>query len=245
MTDRGYELSAQFYDLFDRKPNINFYYFYASQAGESLDIGAGTGRIAVPLAELGCRLVCVEPSEAMRTQLQQKLDQQPALLERISIVPTDADSFKLNKTFPLAMMSGSFRHFLTDDERLRVLANISNHLKPGGTLVFDVSLGMMKDTPLSPAGEVQFEGGEIRRSLSTRVLPEGILQVTFVFETYRGGKMVERIVQGAVQGIITRQQITKLLQETGLTVVNEYADYDFRPYEEGDNILMVEASKIN
>jgi len=23
MTDRGYELSAQFYDLFDRKPNIN------------------------------------------------------------------------------------------------------------------------------------------------------------------------------------------------------------------------------
>jgi len=83
MTDRGYELSAQFYDLFDRKPNINFYYFYASQAGESLDIGAGTGRIAVPLAELGCRLFCVEPSEAMRTQLEQKLEQQPSLLERI------------------------------------------------------------------------------------------------------------------------------------------------------------------
>ncbi|MEM5774989.1 MAG: class I SAM-dependent methyltransferase, partial [Anaerolineaceae bacterium] len=144
MTDRGYELSAQFYDLFDGKPNINFYYFYASQAGESLDIGAGTGRIAVPLAELGCRLVCVEPSDAMRAQLQQKLDQQPALQERISIIPTDASSFKLGKTFPLAMMSGSFRHFLTDEERRNALANISAHLKPGGTLVFDVSMGMMK-----------------------------------------------------------------------------------------------------
>lgn len=245
MTDRGYELSAQFYDLFDRKPNINFYYFYASQAGESLDIGAGTGRIAIPLAELGCRLVCVEPSEAMRTQLEQKLDQQPELQERISIVPTDAASFKLGKTFPLAIMSGSFRHFLTDEERLKALANVSSHLKPGGTLVFDVSLGMMKDTPLSPAGEVKIDGNEVRRSISTRVLPEGFLQVTFVFETYQGGRMVERIVQGAVQGIITREQIGKLLQETGFTVVNEYSDYDFRPYEEGNHLLMIEACKTN
>ncbi len=245
MTDRGYELSAQFYDLFDRKPNINFYYFYASQAGESLDIGAGTGRIAVPLAELGCRLVCVEPSEAMRTQLQLKLDQQPSLQEHISIVPTDAASFRLGKTFPLAMMSGSFRHFLTDEERRNALANVSSHLKPGGRLVFDVSLGMMKDSPLSPAGEVQIENGEVRRSWSTRVLPEGTLQVTFVFETYQNGKMVERIVQGAVQGIITRERIHQLLQENGLTVVNEYADYDFRPYEEGNDLLMIEAVKQN
>lgn len=245
MTDRGYELSAQFYDLFDLKQNINFFYFYASQAGEALDIGAGTGRIAIPLAELGCRLVCVEPSEAMRVQLEQKLAQQPALLERIQIVPSDASSFKLTHTYPLAMLSGSFRHFLTDEERLSALQNIAAHLKPGGSLVFDISLGMMQDQPLSSAGVVELEDGEVRRRLATKLLPEGTLQVTLVFETYRDGKMVERIVQGSVQGIVNRQQVHRLLEEAGFAVVEEYADYDFRPYEEGDPLLMIEARKAN
>lgn len=245
MTDRGYELSAQFYDLFDLKQNINFFYFYASQAGEALDIGAGTGRIAIPLAELGCRLVCVEPSGAMREQLEHKLEQQPELRERITIEPTDAASFKLAHTYPLAMLSGSFRHFLNDSERLQVLQNIAAHLKPGGSLVFDVSLGMMSDQPLASAGKVQLEDGEIHRRLATKVLPEGTLQVTLVFETYRNGKMVERIVQGSIQGIVDRPQIHRLLAEAGFSVENEYADYDFRPYEEGDPILMIEARKVN
>ncbi len=243
MTDRGYELSAQFYDLFDSKKNINYFYFFASQAGEALDIGAGTGRIAVPLAELGCRLVCVEPSEAMRTQLLHKLSQQRGLLERITIVPTDAASFSLGRNFPLAMLSGSFRHFLSDQERKRVLENVAAHLKPGGTLVFDISLGMMKDTPLAEAGSVQVGDKQVRRLISTKVLPEGILQVTLVFETYSGEQMVERIVQGSVQGIVTRQQVHTLLQETGFEVVNEYSDYDFHPYEEGCDILMIEARR--
>jgi SAM-dependent methyltransferase len=246
MTDRGYELSAQFYDLFDLKQNINFFYFYASQAGEILDIGAGTGRIAIPLAELGCRMVCVEPSEAMREQLEQKVAQQPVTVqERILIEPADAASFKLGRTYPLAILSGSFRHFLNDEERLLALKNIAAHLKPGGSLVFDISLGMMQDQPLSPAGVVNLPDGEIRRRVATKVLPEGTLQVTLVFETYRNDKMVERIVQGSIQGIVNREGIRNLLAQAGFEVIEEYADYDFRPYEEGEPLLMVEARKVN
>ncbi|GAH96544.1 unnamed protein product, partial [marine sediment metagenome] len=32
------------------------------EAGEILDIGAGTGRIAIPLAEKGIKVFCIEPS---------------------------------------------------------------------------------------------------------------------------------------------------------------------------------------
>lgn len=51
MLRRGYEKSAHLYDIFDAKDNIDFFAHYASDAGEILDVGAGTGRIAVPMPE--------------------------------------------------------------------------------------------------------------------------------------------------------------------------------------------------
>ena len=62
----GYERSAHLYDLFDTKPNVAFFACYAREAGDVLDIGAGTGRIAIPVAEQGVKVYAVEPSPAMR-----------------------------------------------------------------------------------------------------------------------------------------------------------------------------------
>jgi SAM-dependent methyltransferase len=69
----GYERSAHLYDLFDAKPNVAFFGRYAREAGEVLDIGAGTGRIAIPLAGQGIRVYSVEPSPAMRGVFENKL----------------------------------------------------------------------------------------------------------------------------------------------------------------------------
>jgi len=44
----AYEKAAHFYDLFDAKENIEFFFHYASEAGEILDIGAGSGGIHLP-----------------------------------------------------------------------------------------------------------------------------------------------------------------------------------------------------
>lgn len=46
--DRGYEKCAHLYHLFDAKENIEFFFHYASEAGQILDIGAGTGCIVIP-----------------------------------------------------------------------------------------------------------------------------------------------------------------------------------------------------
>ena len=41
----GYEAAAPFYDLFERKNNLDFFGEYAALGAEALDIGAGTGRL--------------------------------------------------------------------------------------------------------------------------------------------------------------------------------------------------------
>ena len=108
----GYEKAAHLYDLFDCKENIEFFYHYARQVSEILDIGAGTGRVAIPLAERGVNVFCVEPSPAMRHEFKKKLALRPELKKRITLVAADASSFRFERKFPAAFLSGCFDHFL-------------------------------------------------------------------------------------------------------------------------------------
>ena len=240
--DRGYEKAAPFYDLFDNKDNIAFFSHYATKAGEILDIGAGTGRIAVPLAERGACVIAVEPSPAMRTQFRKKLDAHPELQDRVTLIAGTAASFRLDRSVPAAFLSGGFDHFLDPAERLSSLENIGRHLQVGGPFVFDVFLGLMKDSPLTSAGEVKTEDQIIRRFVGSKILPDRRIEVTLVFETYQNGALRDCIKQRSWSGITDRNEIHRLLTQTGFVVKQEYSDYQFTPYQEGDPLLIIETS---
>jgi SAM-dependent methyltransferase len=245
MSERsGYERSAHLYDLFDTKPNVAFFGRYAQEAGVVLDVGAGTGRIAIPLTRQGVKVYAVEPSPAMRREFENKLHKDPGLRERITLVAGDARSFVLERTFPAAFISGGFDHLLDDEERLEALKNISRHLMPGGYLVFDVFLGLMGDSPLSPAGVVRVGGREIRRLVGGRVLPEQRKETRLVFEVYQDGVLVERIEERSLVGITSREEIHRLLKLAGLMVRHEWGSYDWEPFDERDTLLIVEAVKL-
>lgn len=239
----GYERSAHLYDLFDSKENIDFFGHYAAHAEEILDVGAGTGRIAIPLARRGYTLCCVEPSPAMRAEFERKLAEEPGLKRRITLVEGDATSFDLDRVLSAAFLSGSFDHFLDDEERLSALRNLNQHLSLGGVLVFDVFLGLMDDAPLSPVGKVLTSAGEIRRFVGGRTLPGGKKETLLVFEVYEQGTLVERIEERSLVGITRRPAIHELLERTGFQVRQEWGDYDFTPYQTGASLLIVEAIK--
>ncbi len=241
--DAGYEKCAHLYDLFDAEENIRLFLHYGLEAGEILDIGAGTGRIALPLAEEGVKVFCVEPSPAMRRQFEKKLEGHPELAENIQLIAGDASSFDFNRTFPAAMLSGCFDHFLDDDERLCSLLNIARHLEPGGKLVFDVGLGYMKDSPLSAAGSVTRGNKEYRRFVGSKLLPNDRMEWLLAFEIYQSGKLTERIEQVSLAGVIDRPRLHGLLKEAGFEITAEFGDYDFKTFEEGDKILVMEAVK--
>jgi len=242
--DRGYEKVAHLYDLFDRKDNIEFFFRYAAAAGEILDIGAGTGRIAIPLAERRIVVYCVEPSPAMRREFEMKLSQRPHLGQRITPIVGDGRSFGLGRAFPAAFLSGSFDHLLDDDERLSSLRNVALHLVTDGKLVSDVFLGLMRDSPLSPAGRAQVGDREYRRSVATRLLPNQTQETHLVFETYQCGKLVERLEERGRVGIISGRELHRPLAQAGFRVTGEFSDYDFTEFQEGSSLLIVEAEAV-
>ena len=210
---------------------------------EVLDIGAGTGRIALPLAKRGVKVVCIEPSPAMRRVFETKLAQQPDLSTHIHLVAGRANSFTLGRTSSAAFLSGSFDHFLDDAERISSLANIARHLDSKGTLVFDVFLGLMSDSPLSLAGRVKVGCREYRRFVGGTILTGHKKETHLVFQTYEHGRLIERIEEISLVGITTRPGIHRVLEKSGFTVREEWGDYDFSPYQEGDSLLIVEAVK--
>lgn len=236
----GYEKSAHLYDLFDSKENVGFFLSYAADFAQILDVGAGTGRIAIPIAEQGAQVVWVEPSPAMRSAFERKLARRPHLRERIELVPADAVTSDLARTFPAAYMSGVFDHFLERQQRREALRNTVRHLDPSGRLIFDVFLGMMGSAPLSPAGCVRDTGREHRRFVGREVLPGDRVKVDLVYETWQDGELVERFEEVSLVGITSRGEIHVLLETVGLVVAAEYSDYQGTSYREGEDLLIVE-----
>lgn len=240
----SYEKSAQYYDLFDQKDNIEFFCQYASRVGEVMDVGAGTGRIAIPLAERGVKVCCVEPSPAMRTEFEKKLAGRVDLWDKIQIIPSNAASFETERSFPIAFLSGSFDHFVNDGERKSSLRNINRHLLLGGILVFDIFLGLMGNRPLSPAGEAKAGSRRIRRLVGCQILTPEKLEIELVYEVYRRDQMVESIREIGLVGMTDRQEVHRVMEKVGFEVKEEWRGYEFKPFEEGDSMLIVEAVKV-
>jgi ubiquinone/menaquinone biosynthesis C-methylase UbiE len=112
----------------------------ASEGGGICEVGAGTGRVILAIAEVveGRELYGVEPSAAMRAGFQDKLAD-----PRYAAVRALAGGFG---EIPLAAGSQalvfaafrSFQHVLTVPEQLRALAEVRRVLRPGGTFALDL-----------------------------------------------------------------------------------------------------------
>jgi ubiquinone/menaquinone biosynthesis C-methylase UbiE len=239
----GYDKVAHLYDLFDDKDNVDFFGKWASEVDEILDIGAGTGRIAIPIARRGTSVWCVEPSAAMIREFRKKIERHEEIRNMITLIQADAASFSLDRAFPVAIMSGSYDHLLDDSERHGALSNIARHLLSGGRLVFDVGLGFMGDSALRPAGEKTVGDAVHKRFVGRKVLPDGTMKFDLAFETYRNGRLTDRIEQESFAATTDRETIRQALEKAGFRIERELRGYDLVPFRDGDGILVVEAVK--
>lgn len=117
--------------------DIPFYVELALAAGgRVLEIGVGSGRIAVPVALAGFPVVGVDSSRVMLD-----LARERAAPHRIDLELVRADMRDLPELGRFALVLVPFRAFLhlrDDAERLAVLRGLLGRLEPGGVLAFDV-----------------------------------------------------------------------------------------------------------
>ena len=137
----AYDAIAALYDPWSRSvtEDVDFYVAQARKAGGPVvELGVGTGRIAVPIAKAGVRVIGIDDSESMLALCRTRAEEagvsdlvelrlgdlrRPPVLERVRLV-----------TCPFRALL----HLSSDGERLEALRAVYLLLEPGGRFAFDV-----------------------------------------------------------------------------------------------------------
>ena len=114
--------------------------------GAALELGIGTGRIALPLSRRGLRVHGIELSPAMVAELRTK----PGAND-IGVTLGDFATTTVDGAFSLAyLVRNTIMNLTTQDEQVACFGNVAAHLAPGGRFVVEV---MVPELQRLPPGE--------------------------------------------------------------------------------------------
>jgi SAM-dependent methyltransferase len=111
--------------------------------GAALELGIGTGRVALPLAQRGVRVHGIDLSTAMVARLRAKPGS-----EDIDITIGDFATTTVEGTFSLAyLVFNTIGNLTTQDEQVACFQNVAEHLEPGGCFVIEVGVPRLQRLP--------------------------------------------------------------------------------------------------
>lgn len=122
--------------------------FHAELAGDgvTLELGIGTGRIALPLAQRGVHVHGVDLSEATVAKLHPKPGG-----DEIGVTIGDLATTRVEGRFSLAyLVFNTIMNLTTQDEQVACFQNVAAHLEPEGSFVIEVGVPELR---LLPPGE--------------------------------------------------------------------------------------------
>lgn len=236
---------ADYYDespvVQNRMQDVAFYRDAARDFGDPvLELGCGTGRITMAVAEAGKRITGLELSERM---LERAVKKRAALRvearERVHLVQGDMAKFDLGEKFKLVIIPfRAFQHLLEVRQQMDCLECAGKHLKPGGRLILDVfqtDAERMHDPvhhrEMLVAEYRAADGREVR--ITERVAAfhraEQRNEVEMIFSVVHPGGRKERLVFAWTLRYFFRYEVEHLLARCGFKVMALYGDFDRSP----------------
>ena len=123
--------------------------------GRALELGIGTGRIALPLAQRGVEVHGIDLSRAMVAKLREKPGGQ-----KIPVTIGDFATTHLDGQFSVAfLVFNTIMNLTTQAEQVASFRNVAGHLEPGGCFVIEVGVPELQRLPPGETMRV-FEASE-------------------------------------------------------------------------------------
>jgi SAM-dependent methyltransferase len=142
VADRYDETSAEMFDPTVVGRTVDFLADLAGD-GAALELGIGTGRIALPLAERGIHVSGIDLSEAMVAKLREKPGS-----ELINVTIGDFATTRVPGSFSLVyLVFNTIDNLTTQDEQVACFENAAAHLEPGGFFVIEVGVPDLRRLP--------------------------------------------------------------------------------------------------
>lgn len=190
--------STAFYDLVTEADksiagDIDVYAGLVPPGGTFLELGAGTGRIAISLAHLGFRVTGLDIAPAMLAQAKAKRARLGSeVADRVKFVTADMTAFDMGRTFDAVICTFyTMAHLPPGPLWERTFKAISRHLAPGGVAAVHLPLeAQMGATPPPPTQPVLLQPA-----------PEGNLLMVYVdSQTLSGNGRMDQVLRYSVSG---------------------------------------------
>jgi SAM-dependent methyltransferase len=216
----------------DFEPDGPFYLSLAKQVGGSvLELGCGTGRVTIPLAQHGIDIMGLDIVPGMLARAKSKARDLP-----IRWIEADVRDFHLGKQFSLICAPGFvFEHLLERADQEAMLTCVREHLAPNG--LFVVAIRFPHSELMTNSDEEQDWlsytdecGREVRVSGTDHYDPvRQIRQETAYRRWYDAdGNDVTKRARLALRFVFP-QEMSCLLHYNGFTVLHRYGDWDSSP----------------
>jgi SAM-dependent methyltransferase len=147
----------------------------AAGGGRALELGIGTGRIALPLAQRGVSVHGIELSKAMAARLRAKPGG-----DAIGVTIGDFATTRVEGAFSLVfLVFNGIVNLTTQDAQVACFRNVAAHLEPGGCFVIEVGVPELRRLP--PGERVRaFEVSETKWGLDEYdVVTQGLVSHHF------------------------------------------------------------------
>jgi SAM-dependent methyltransferase len=218
-----YGYIAGYYDFLHVGPGspalVSFFSELAPKGGRALEIGPGTGRMTIPVAERVSSLLCLERSSSMRAVLLTKLGERPDLRDRVTILDDAVPKVSLEGTFDYIFMAAVLEH-VPPEARVELFSSLAAHLAPDGVFATD----MVHDEPVPDQPETEVRSafqGECRYTLSSAAWPLGpnLCGVRHVYRTYYHDTLVATETVERRHNLHRPDEVIADLMAAGLTTV--------------------------
>ena len=235
-----YEIWAEWYDIAyraDGDRGVDFHVELArASGGPVLEIGVGTGRLAIPALEAGIDVVGIDLNQPMLDEARRKYEALDDTAGSLELVQADMRTLDLGRTFPLvAAPARVLLLALTPEEQQETFHRLAAHLAPGGIFYFNMftpNPDLISDDSRSP----HLFGDAIRPETGNRVLMWNVNRFDTVAQTNHGlqifeeidqrGETVRKVTLDVVIRYLYPSEIHEMAANAGLEVEVIYGDFD-------------------
>ncbi|MEU5094026.1 methyltransferase domain-containing protein [Streptomyces sp. NPDC020996] len=137
------ESTAEMFDPRIVEPAVDVLAELAGHGGRALELGIGTGRIALPLARRGVEVHGIDLSRAMVARLRAKPGG-----DAIGVTVGDFATTRVDGAFSVAyLVFNTIMNLTSQDAQVECFRNAAAHLEPGGCFVVEVTVPDLRRLP--------------------------------------------------------------------------------------------------
>jgi SAM-dependent methyltransferase len=200
-----------------------------------LELGTGTGRVAIPLAKNGHTVVGIDSSEAMLTVARRNAGRRR---NNLQFILAEMTAFSFDASFGLVFCAlGGFLHLDSQAKQIQTLERVRDHLAASGLFTLDLPNPEAvewepgcRELILEWTRERQ-DGTMVSKFVSTQAdRARQVQRITHIYEEWHNAGSRRRQALFELRHV-HRFEMELLLRHTGWKIEGVYGSYDLEPYD--------------